>query len=99
MQCTCKKPMKKTKWREHIKWVCECGKMKWDGSTSTPATQEVFNLRKKCHAKFDELWKSGFISKKEAYKKLCNIMNLPREKCHIGMFQKEECEKLLKILD
>ena len=98
MQCTCGKSMRKIKWNEHIKWVCDCGMMKWNGSTSTPATQEVFDLRRKCHSKFDELWKDGFMSRSKAYKKLGKLMDLPRKKCHIGMFQKEECEKLLLLL-
>jgi len=96
----CKNDMIPRQWQNRIKWIClSCGIMWWDGSTSTPATQEVFDLRKKCHKKFDQLWKSGEMTRKEAYKYMQKIMNLPKHKCHIGMFQKTECEKLLGLFE
>jgi len=98
MKCPCGLEMTATKWFDKTKWICSCGIMWWDGGTSTPATQEVFNLRKQCHKLFDELWKSGGYTRKNAYKRLCKIMELPSSKCHIGMFQKEECFKLLNSL-
>ena len=40
----------------------------------TPADAELRLLRRKCHKVFDEKWKSGRMTRKEAYKYLAEIM-------------------------
>ena len=52
------------------KLTCECGLMKWNGSTSTWADQETFDLRKQAHAIFDKRWLGGEMTRKQAYRKL-----------------------------
>jgi hypothetical protein len=63
----------------------------------TLADAELRELRKQCHEKFDPLWKSKKMKRKEAYKYLALHMNL--KEAHIAEFTKEQCEKLLRIKD
>lgn len=64
----------------------------------TLANAALRDLRMQCHKVFDRKWKSGKMSRTDAYVWLQEHMNLPAEKAHIGMFDKEQCNKLLKIL-
>jgi ssDNA-binding Zn-finger/Zn-ribbon topoisomerase 1 len=65
----------------------------------TPATLEVRYLRYKCHKRFDRLWKDGHFTRTGAYKWLATWFRLPPVKAHIGMFDKEDCLRLMKLLD
>lgn len=62
----------------------------WDGSTSTPADDEVRGLRMKAHEVVDVLWKVGGMKRKEVYKRK------ERKDVHIGFFNKKE---LLKVIE
>lgn len=66
----------------------------------TPARQELRELRKLCHARFDFLWKEGAMSRSEAYQFLQKIMNLadPNE-THIAKFDEERCRRFLRRID
>lgn len=77
-----------------------CTVVCWGGSTSTPADYETRQARRRCHAAFDELWKPGgrFRSRTAAYRWLARAMNLPVSQAHIGMFNKDQCEHLLRLL-
>lgn len=63
------------------------------------ANGELRTLKKQCHERFDEFWKSGAMSRQKAYRKLQRLMNLPPQKAHIGMFSVEQCRQLLEKLD
>lgn len=71
--------------------------------TKTPlgilANKELRELKKKCHALFDPLWKNGEMNRKEAYQYLANQLDIVVSKCHIGMFNNETCLKAIKILE
>lgn len=57
------------------------------------------NLRmwkKNAHAVFDELWKSGVMSRGESYQWLSSQLKTPLEYTHIGMFDVETCKKAVK---
>lgn len=64
----------------------------------TMADANLRALRKACHLHFDKLWKSRKMSRSKAYVWLSNAMDLPSEKAHIGMFDKEQCITLLQII-
>lgn len=68
------------------------------GTNKSLANKELRELRKKCHKMFDELWKSGDMTRKEAYTWLYKIMKVPRNEVHIALFRDEQCKKLLNIL-
>jgi hypothetical protein len=63
----------------------------------TLANNELRNLRKRCHFKFDELWKSGKATRKEAYHWLHEVMELSKRQAHIAKFDVQQCEQFLKL--
>lgn len=69
-----------------------------DRPLGTLADRELRSLRRLCHAHFDVLWKSRQMTRSQAYKWLQRVMSLPRDKAHIGMFDKEQCRELLDYL-
>lgn len=64
----------------------------------TLANKSLREMRKRAHAAFDPLWKSKKMSRSKAYKWMAEIMNLPAEKAHIGMFDEVQCLELLSHL-
>lgn len=43
------------------------------------------------HKYFDQIWRSGRMSRSLAYAKLAAFMNIDIEDCHIGMFDEDQC--------
>ncbi len=72
-----------------------CTVMCWAGKTSTPADQETRDARIKAHAAFDELWVDS-RSRRDLYSLLARAFDIPKSKCHIGMFNARQCEQLIK---
>jgi ssDNA-binding Zn-finger/Zn-ribbon topoisomerase 1 len=65
---------------------------------TTVASKQLRELRKECHRKFDQIWKSGSKSRKASYIWLSREMKKPREDCHISLFREDDCLRLLEIL-
>lgn len=77
-----------------------CTVVQWAGSTSTPADQPTRAARMKAHAAFDNMWDYHVPgSRSKAYKALSEFMELPPSKCHIGMFDAEQCERVVEFAD
>lgn len=92
-------------------FICEpCGA--WVGthqSTGRPlgrlANAELRRLKQSAHAVFDPLWEAKMrrdkCSKKKArgvaYMWLADEMNIPREECHIAMFDEARCRRATEI--
>jgi hypothetical protein len=60
--------------------------------------------KKNAHACFDQLWqrkiKKGFtkqVARDKAYKWLSSEMKIPKEYTHIGMFDEEQCRKVIEL--
>ena len=53
--------------------------------------------RGEAHAAFDPIWKSGGMSRTQAYKWLAAQMDLPVEECHMEKFTAEQCRKVVEI--
>lgn len=47
------------------------------------------------HASFDPLWKSGELSRTEAYLWLAAKLNISAANCHIGMMDVEDCKRVM----
>lgn len=62
----------------------------------TMANAELRKARKAAHAAFDPFWRAGRMRRREAYAKLSALMNLPKEKAHIAMFNVEQCKKVVE---
>jgi hypothetical protein len=63
----------------------------------TLANAPLRELRKKCHSKFDELWKSGEFTRREAYHWLHEAMELSKRQAHIAKFDDMQCLKFLSL--
>lgn len=64
----------------------------------TPATKAVREARIRAHALFDQLWKTGTMSRKEAYKWMQKALGLPKTDAHIGRFDLVTCDKLAEAV-
>lgn len=59
----------------------------------TLATEEIRNARKRCKIPFERLYKSGGMSRTEAYAALAVALNIPAAECHFGWFDIEMCKR------
>lgn len=55
------------------------------------ADKRLKTLRKDCKAWFEKVWRSGILSRTEAYKWLATEMGMDRRNCHWGMFNADQC--------
>ena len=64
------------------------------------ANSELRNWKKAAHAAFDPLWKYGPYRgrRNEAYRWLSEKMGTPIEFTHIGMFDVDQCRKVVSIM-
>lgn len=53
--------------------------------------------KKEAHAAFDPIWRSGTMSRSEAYSWLAKELSIPKKRCHIGMFDLDTCLKVREI--
>lgn len=74
------------------------------------ADEELRTLKKQAHAVFDPIWQARYRRKRQVdpkykkgmarggrYKRLAELMGIPREECHIGMFDAERCRLAIEI--
>lgn len=71
---------------------------KTDKPLGTLCGPEVRELRKRCHAAFDQLWKSNGMTRGAAYRWMQKTMKIPRKQAHIAMFDEWQCRALLAEL-
>ena len=64
----------------------------------TMANAQVRQWRKSAHSIFDPMWKGRkkFMSRSRAYLWMQEVMNLPPDQAHIGMFDEEQCKLLIE---
>lgn len=65
----------------------------------TPASKEVKLLRMRAHELFDKMWKEDGLTRKQSYRWLQDAMQMTQEEAHIGKFGKEECQRLIRVLE
>lgn len=53
--------------------------------------------RQEAHKAMEQLWKSGLMSRKEAYRWLQVQMGLPAEEAHIAKFSEQRCEQVIQL--
>jgi hypothetical protein len=49
--------------------------------------------RKQCKEPFENLYRSGRMSRSDAYARLAEKLGIPASKCHFGMFDVAQCKK------
>ena len=62
------------------------------------ANAQLRQWKRIAHYHFDPLWKSGRMSRSGAYRKLSKMLDIPKEECHIGMFDVSTCQKVVSML-
>jgi hypothetical protein len=62
------------------------------------ANARLRRLKTHAHARFDPLWRSGYIGRREAYALAAQELGIPVDDCHIGMFDEELCMRLLNAI-
>lgn len=58
-------------------------------------------LRKKkmaAHAVFDPIWRTGKMTRGDAYKVLAEKLGIEQKDCHIGMFDVDMCNKVIEVV-
>ena len=63
----------------------------------TLANGELCRKRIKAHRAFGHLWKSGLMTKRQAYLWLQAKLGLPAEETHIGKFSLFRCEEVIRL--
>ncbi|MFG0647737.1 zinc-finger-containing protein [Leclercia adecarboxylata] len=58
----------------------------------TLADKRTRDARKSCKLPFERIWRSGSMSRSEAYKWLADKMGIPTDECHFGWFSDEQCQ-------
>lgn len=59
-------------------------------SKGSVAKKDLRDLRKRTHAFFDKIWPQH-MSRSKAYTWLRNYLEIPHDRCHIGMFTEKQC--------
>ena len=70
-----------------------------DKPKGTLANKQLRTWRKLAHAEFDTLWQSNKISRSAAYSWLANRLGINKEECHIGMFDKNQCQDVCELIE
>lgn len=101
-QCPCL--MMLTRSRFGLCYVCPCGEVhganqQTGEALGIPADKETRQLRVKAHQIFDNWWKQKGLKRRRAYRQLALLLNLEQKDCHIAMFDKVQCLKLINILE
>jgi ssDNA-binding Zn-finger/Zn-ribbon topoisomerase 1 len=61
------------------------------------ANKELRMLKMRVHKAFDSLWKSGVMSRSDAYRWLSDQLMIPPQSCHIGMFDEQTCRDAIRF--
>ena len=62
----------------------------------TLANERLRLIRQKAHKHFDPIWKNR-TTRERGYRWLSQQMGLPFDKTHIGMFNEEQCKKVIEV--
>jgi len=63
------------------------------------ANADLRRLKMRAHEAFDPIWKSGRMKRKEAYSWLSSALCIDVNDCHIGMFNEEACEQVVRVCE
>lgn len=61
------------------------------------ANSELRQARQAAHSAFDPYWRGGSMSRSAAYSWLAKQLGLPKDQCHIGMFDVATCNRVVVI--
>lgn len=61
------------------------------------ANKDLRSAKSKAHAMFDPLWRTGHMTRSEAYAWLRQQTGLSERECHIGEMTLEQCEQVSNL--
>lgn len=61
------------------------------------ANAELRKAKREAHRYFDNIWKLKYKDRKKAYAWLSESIGVEKEFCHIGMFDIEQCLKVVQV--
>ncbi|EDX6630579.1 hypothetical protein CVC30_004814, partial [Salmonella enterica subsp. enterica serovar Cerro] len=61
------------------------------------ANSSLRAMKSSAHRAFEPLWKTGRMSRKDAYLWLSKQLDIKFSECHIGMFDEDMCEKVVEL--
>ena len=84
-------------------YLCRCGAYCGCHPDTTvplgyPAGPVTRQARSAAHAVFDPLWKTGSMTRRNAYLWLASKMGMDRDACHIGMMTEEQAWQVVKLV-
>lgn len=87
--------------QDRVFWVCpKCGAYVGSHSDGEPlgelANEELRRARLDAHVAFDRIWREGAISRTDAYEIMALALGIPKEKCHIAMFDLDTCARVVE---
>lgn len=104
--CFCGSPMR-LKWSGKFKhgWFYACTRYPEcrgahgchaDGKPlGIPADDETKKARMAAHKEFDSLWRSGYMSRRNAYGWMQRVMGISSDEAHIAMMTVAQCKELV----
>jgi len=73
-----------------------CGLWSW-GKNEPLVDEQTHVARRAAHESFDQLWKSGKMTRTEAYSWLSSVLGLSKKLCHIKKFDVKTCKQVCKL--
>lgn len=61
------------------------------------ADKQLRDAKMKAHAAFDPIWRENKMKRSTAYAWLAEQLGIDVTKCHIGMFDLEQCERVVEV--
>jgi ssDNA-binding Zn-finger/Zn-ribbon topoisomerase 1 len=61
-----------------------------------PANGDLRNLRIRAHKVFDQIWKSGIMTRDQAYRWMADVFCLKLKDAHIGCYSEYQCNELIR---
>jgi len=77
-----------------IKNIC-CNLWSWGNAPLVEA--KVHKARIRAHKTFDKLWKSGLLTRTQAYGWLSKALNIPKNKCHMKKMDYDTARRVVTI--
>lgn len=62
------------------------------------ANTELRKWKQAAHAAFDPLWRDGKLTRKDAYRRLSELLGIPEDDTHIGMFDVHDCKRVIEAV-
>lgn len=63
----------------------------------TPANERLRRYRSAAHEVFDRVWKTKQVARQTAYSLMANKMGIPKDECHIALFDIKQCKQFIRI--